>query len=518
MILSNQVKRLFCFLFCLFILNSSFAGPWLLPGSLSVKSDIDLLADAGLIKAPVMIWPIAWANIGPDLLSDETKKKLSKEPESVQQAYQRILTLYQQSYQPYKAQTAIYASGSNRLNPFRTFQYEPYAKLASGVSSGYQMKHFAESINVSYYHAPNQSYSDDVHLDNSYAYLLSENWAFGVDQFNRWWGPGYSGSMILSQNAEPFPTIDFQRIKAKAFQTKWLHWIGPWTLASYLSEDGPSFYSYPSGVDNILFWYTSVSFKPLQSLQFDISRSTHFAGKQRPVTGNMLLHILSFQNAYSSDIPGQDVPGSDEWDIGLRWGLQNTFHIPVDLYMQTLFSGIYGWVPLPIPDCTTFLLGASVVTQLSASTLRTYFEYENNIEWPFYFWGRQKADPTGGVIPNPYGGPYPYTYYNRLLGSPLGSEGIGYTLGMILNESNGNSDTASLRFLQPNYLNMGTAGTPGYPFSKQNLLWTAVGRSIQLSPHLGVLTGEFGYLFFLKGLTNHLTSGASVTLTWSKSF
>ena len=350
----KRLKWLLGFLFCVVFLNCAIAGPWVLPGDLSVKSDIDLLADAGLIKAPVMTWPIAWVNIGPALLSPEVKKKIAKEPISIQEAYQRVLALYQKNYQLYRTQTALYASGSNRLNPFRTFQYQPYAKFATGVSNAYQMKHFAGSFNLSYYHAPNKSYTDDVHLDNAYLYLLSENWAFGIDQFNRWWGPGYSDAMILSQNAEPFPAISLQRIQARAFKTKSLHWIGPWTVNSVVSEDGPAS-PLSSGIDNDLFWFTNVSFRPLESLQFDISRNVLFAGKQRPLTGAMLWYMLTLRNADASKyIPARDVPGSESWDIGVNWSLLPLFHAPFSLYLQTMFNDSGGHIPI-IPDCMTFL-------------------------------------------------------------------------------------------------------------------------------------------------------------------
>ncbi|OGT48083.1 MAG: hypothetical protein A3E82_06945 [Gammaproteobacteria bacterium RIFCSPHIGHO2_12_FULL_38_11] len=505
------------FLFTLGLIFSSItlAGPWLLPGNLAVKSDVDLLADAGLIKAPVMTWPIAWVNIGPVLLSPDVKEKLLTEPKTVQDAYQRILTLYQQSYQPYKVQTSAYASASNRLNPFRTFQYQPYADFASGVSAAYQMKHFADSLNISYYSAPNQSYSPYAHIDNSYAYLLWGNWALGFDQFNRWWGPGYSDAMILSQNAEPFPAIGLQRMNAQAFKTKWLHWIGPWSFSSVVSEDGPSYYPYPTGVDNILFWFTNISVRPLESLQFDVSRNVLFSGEQRPLTWAMLENVLTFRNAddakYVSD---PNVPGSEEWDIGAKLSLLSALRVPVTLYEQTLFSDHEGGA-IPFPSRTDFLLGSSLVIQTKSGSLRTYIEYEYNIEYRYYWWG---IDPGYTTPPaNTYGGQYPYTYYNNILSTSLGAEGIGYTLGAIFNENGGDSDDAMIRFLQPNSQNWGIAGTPGYPFAQQNLIWVSFGRTVVLPHHIGSLVSEIGYLAALSGI-NSLSSGFSATFTWSKIF
>ncbi|MCX7125359.1 MAG: hypothetical protein NTU49_06360 [Gammaproteobacteria bacterium] len=520
-----KFKRAFYFLFLLFIASTAFAGPWLLPGNLGVKSDIDLLADAGLIKAPVMTWPIAWVNIGPELLSPETKAKLPKEPAAVQEAYQRIVTLYQQSYQPYKIQTAAYASGSNKLNPFRTFQYQPYADFASGVSAAYQMKHFADSLNISYYNAPNQSYSPYAHIDNSYAYFLFGNWAIGFDQFNRWWGPGYSDSMILSQNAEPFPALGIQRMDAEAFKTKWLHWIGPWSVSSVVSENGPVDYPYVNATDNDLFWFTNITFRPLQSLQFDVTRNVLFSGRERPLTGPMLLNLITLQDSYEKSMSAQNAPGSEEWEVGTNLSLDPMFHIPVNFYSQTTFMCEDPTFFIPLPDYTTYLLGISTVTEVKSDRLRLYFEYENNIT-RFFMWTGKIADA------NAYGdGAYPYTYYNNILGSSLGANGVGYTLGAVLSESDGNSDTAMLRFLQlsalnhvdsiegaPAYYFNAVPGTPGFPFAEQNVIWASFGKTIALMHHLGSLTPELGYLISLSNTSGALPSGFSATVTWSKSF
>lgn len=511
--MNSLLKRSFCFLCICLISFNVFAGPWLLPGNLSVKSDIDLLADAGLIKAPVMTWPIAWVNIGPELLSPETKAKLPKEPEYVQQAYQRIVALYEQSYQPYKAQTAAYAAGSNRLNPFRTFQYEPYADFASGVSAAYQSKHAAGSINVSYYDAPHKSYSNPVHLDNSYAYLLLGNWAIGFDQFNRWWGPGYSDSLILSTNAPPLPTFTIQRLRALAPTIKWLHWLGPWSLTSSLAVLGD-----PRPQPNTLAWNTDFSFRPTNGLQFDIARVSLLSGSNRPLNGKMLWNLLTLQGAGACDPPHSTsychnyAPGKEHFEITVRGNLYSRWKVPLNLFLQTIFNDNipYSHYPvmshLPLPAKTAFLAGASTWKQIHIGLLRLYAEYEYTFENDYWFWGWRQD----GIYEDEG---YPYTYGGRILGSSLGNEAIGYTLGAILNEVSGNSDTFNLRYLELNADNQ-TGYT--YSFKRQNVIWASFGRTIVLLHHLGSLTPELGYLISLSN--NALSSGFSATITWSKNF
>ena len=43
---------------CLVMANAE-ADPWLAPGDEGLRSDIELLADAGILHSPVTTWPIS---------------------------------------------------------------------------------------------------------------------------------------------------------------------------------------------------------------------------------------------------------------------------------------------------------------------------------------------------------------------------------------------------------------------------------------------------------------------------
>ena len=54
------------------------ADPWLAPGNEGLRSDIQLLADAGILRGPVTTWPMSWPDIARDVISAE-EKGLEKE-------------------------------------------------------------------------------------------------------------------------------------------------------------------------------------------------------------------------------------------------------------------------------------------------------------------------------------------------------------------------------------------------------------------------------------------------------
>jgi hypothetical protein len=47
---------------------------------------------------------------------------------------------------------------------------------------------------------------------------LLGNWSTSLGKVDRWWGPGWDGSLILSTNARPIPAISLDRRIAEPFE------------------------------------------------------------------------------------------------------------------------------------------------------------------------------------------------------------------------------------------------------------------------------------------------------------
>ena len=47
------------------------ADPWLAPGNEGLRADVQLLADAGILRGPVTTWPMSWPDIARDVLSTD---------------------------------------------------------------------------------------------------------------------------------------------------------------------------------------------------------------------------------------------------------------------------------------------------------------------------------------------------------------------------------------------------------------------------------------------------------------
>ncbi len=66
-----------------------------------------------------------------------------------------------------------------------------------------------------------------LRLDGSYGALLLGNWIVSAGYVDRWFGPGQEGSLILSDNARPVPSVSIERNHADAYENFLLSWIGP---------------------------------------------------------------------------------------------------------------------------------------------------------------------------------------------------------------------------------------------------------------------------------------------------
>lgn len=506
---------------CSFVTYSGpwlYSGPWPSSANLTTKSDIDLLALYGFIQVPVLTWPIAWINIGPSLLSSRSKKRIQSAPSYVQQVYFRVIAQYKSAIQT-SLKPSAYVSGGHNINPFRTFEFQPRSNIEGGLATEKQDKHVAIKLAVN--SGQYKDLTNDIHLDNSYLYGFWGNWAIGFDKMQRWWGPTYSDNMILSNNAPPLPTFTIQRMRAESFQNKWLNWIGPWSFTTSFSVGDKEL---PN--PRPLIWLTNLTFRPVDSLQFSLSRIAFFAGRTRPLTWPMLGNLLIFQdNGQQGSIyfKGKNAePGKEHAEFTIAWLPQNIFPIPTTFYLHTIFRDAWEISPsihhaIMLPYRTSFMLGASSVFPAYSGYLRLYLESEYLIQYRWWLWNRNNKCGND-IIYNMYGSyQYPYYYGDKILGSPLGGEAKGVNLGGIYTQANGNGTTFLIRFLRLNGYSRHYKF--GYPFARQNILWVSLGRNVILPKKLGQLSGQIGYLKSINLIeATGLKSSPSAFLTWSKDF
>ncbi len=101
---------------------------------------------------------------------------------------------------------------------------------------------------------------------------------------DRWWGPGWDGSLILGTNHRPVPAIAIERQESTPMDVAVLRWLGPWRFVTFMGQlEGDRDY------DNALLFGMRIELRPLPSLQIAASRTAQWCGDGRPCD---LGHVL----------------------------------------------------------------------------------------------------------------------------------------------------------------------------------------------------------------------------------
>jgi membrane-associated phospholipid phosphatase len=243
-------------------------------------------------------------------------------------------------------------------------------------------------------------------LLDAYAGVNIHGWQLTFGNQSLSWGPGDGGSLLLSDNAAPFPMLRLS--PENSFEVPGLSKIlGPFSVDQFVGWlDG-----HP-GVSEPWLYGQKISFKPFHSLEFAYSRTTIIGGSAHPLTANTL-----FRSLFGRVDPARNsVPGDSRTAIDWTWrlpGLHNwaTFYgeleddddlIPLqNLSKSVLRPGIY----LPrLPFLPKWDLHFEWTT--STSPGRASFQNHGN----FNYWNLDY--PNG------------YTNDGDLMGNTVGREGI----------------------------------------------------------------------------------------------
>ena len=111
----------------------------------------------------------------------------------------------------------------------RSFLNTPRERREAAISASWLGNRFAGGLTVQggFNRASDWRGRTDhtLRFDGSYIATRAGNWSLSLDQLDRWWGPGWDGSLILSNNARPVPALTAQRHVPKPFENRLLNWF-----------------------------------------------------------------------------------------------------------------------------------------------------------------------------------------------------------------------------------------------------------------------------------------------------
>jgi membrane-associated phospholipid phosphatase len=239
-----------------------------------------------------------------------------------------------------------------------------------------------------------------------YAGINLRGWQISFGNQSLSWGPGIGGSLLLSNNAAPFPMLRISPQKAADIPgiSKIL---GPISVEQFFGRvDGHH------GLSQPWIYGQSISMKPFRSLEFAYSRTALIGGSGHPLTSGKFFNSL-FGRVDPSE---NSVPGDSRTAVDWTWHVPGVHHlvtfygeleddddsIPLqNLAKSVLRPGIYlSRLPL-LPKFDVHFEWTS-----STSPGRASFQNHGNLN----YWN---LDYTDG-----------YTNNGNLMGNTVGREGI----------------------------------------------------------------------------------------------
>jgi len=314
----------------------AFAAPQAQPGDVGLRHDIQVLADYGAISGPITTWPLSWDALLMDLEKIQSEDVVL--PNAVLPTFQRVLARAQWETRRGAHSIVGRVSGAEEPLQIRSFSNTPRERGEIGAGYSWFGDHLSIDLNVAYVDEPADG--EDVRADGSQIGVNLGNWTVAASTMDRWWGPGWDGSLILSNNARPIPSLTIGRNRTQAFKSKWLSWIGPWDVNLIFGQ-----LEKERAIPNAQLLGMRVNFRPLKSLEIGISRTATWCGDGRPCDLDTFGKILIGQDNLGDDgATFENEPSNQLAGFDLRW-TNFWFGTPVSIYAQMIGEDEAGGFP-----------------------------------------------------------------------------------------------------------------------------------------------------------------------------
>jgi len=426
----------------------AFADPWLAPGDEGLRSDIQVLADAGILRGPVTTWPISW----PDVARDALAAKEEGLDASTAAALVRVQRLSRAASKYGYAGSGLRASGAVEPPLLRGFAETTREEGEVEMRASWLSDHLALNLQGSVVADPSDG--KQWRADGSYLGVNVGNFMISAGLMERWWGPGWDGSLILSTNARPIPTLTLERNYTDAFKSKWLSWIGPWRASVALGRAE----GHDVPVPDVRILEARVNFKPRPWLEFGLTRTAQFCGGNRKCDWNTFMDMLlgrdnPIEGEDPADQPGNQMAG---YDMRLRSPWKR---LPMAFYTQWIGEDEAGGFP-------SKFLG------------QVGLEYWGSSPWGGYRIHAEYADTTCVFNQDPpeyncayRNNVYPqgYAYRGQIIGHSLDNDSRMFSLAGLLVRGNGDVLSVELRRARINRDGTGTHSISEVPLDLDNV-------------------------------------------------
>jgi hypothetical protein len=333
------------------------ASPWAEVGDNQLRSDVELLQEAGVVEDITIHWPLPWRS----LLTDLRRADLGRQPAAVQAAARRVLAKAEAgTAQGVSASLAVDATNI----PSVVYGFDGMGRadgqaqlMVEGTSGIFSGRLAIGGISQNFGGQPNK-----IMPDGTYFSARLGGATVYAGYLDHWWGPGQISALQLSNNARPLPQIGIERSSTQASSWPVLRWLGPWQAEFFLARlDGPQ---RQSNVDYDALHFT---FSPLPGLEIGLEKTDEFCGQGHPCAPlRDYFQNIDF-STHDNNVNGE---GSIEFKYGHTLG-----GIPFQVYTQ-LMNEDYSLVT---HSGTSHLFGTSFFLPTGGAPLKMTLEFTDSI-------------------------------------------------------------------------------------------------------------------------------------------
>jgi hypothetical protein len=431
------------------------ANPWLDAGDMKLRHELQMLSDAGVLDAPITTWPLASKDIHRSL-EKSANKKATLHPELME-----VLASINQrlSEEDYGSSFKLEAKARSKKLLIRDFSGEGREKTSVSYDGSWGNSLGDVRLKATIADKSDHSSDQNFRLDESYIASSLGNWKFTVGKQSRWWGPSWDGSLILSNNARPIPSLSVENISSKAFDNKWLHWLGPNKLHMFVGQLESNRH-----IPNAKLIGSRFTFKPFQSLEVGVNRTIQWGGGNgdESLKGFVRTFLGLSENSAADRLAGNSIAGGDiKWSLpvgsnGTHYSLYGQY-IGEDRAIGTLFLGD-----------ETYLFGASASGLSKKGSWRTYVEAtDTSAAW---FKGRARNN----IIYNHSTYQDGYRHLGASMGHGIDSDSQIISAGAMLARNNGDFWRGWVKHAKLNLDGAGKNPISGASGKK----WSAIGVSL----------------------------------------
>lgn len=457
-------KRLPMKLFSVFALTplylvttTALAKPWLDPGDIRLRHELQLLSDGGLLDAPITAWPLATKDI-------EANLKEVKEGDAVKADYLHAYNSIKRKLVEENARKShkVEIKGRSEELLIRDFSGEGRDNGSIAYDGSWSNSRFDLRLKAAISDKSSHPNDSNFRLDESYIATNLGNWKFTVGQQSRYWGPGWDGSLILSNNARPFPAISVENVLSK-HESKYLKWLGHTKLHAFVGQ-----LESDRGVPNANILGTRVTIRPHQRFEVGLHRTVQFGGEGQDNSLSGFFDTLFSIRGDTEDGSLGSVAGNSLAGIDARWNLPfggGKKHY--SLYTQYLGEDrVDGSILL---GDEIIMVGASVAgfSEKLKGSWRAYIEAADTSAGLIRGRERNNIAFNNGTFTDGY------RFLDVSLGAGIDSDSRLLSGGLILSQENGNLWRGWIRHARLN-----EDGIDLNPIAPDGRRWTALGVSL----------------------------------------